>query len=109
MNGFGLEFYTLKRIKKDKGLSDEEMRRRNLALSRLEKDILMDVPVDGPPKHADKVKATNWHHRTNRNVPASLILTAQDSDGFDEWMGHLRKGPAGRYQATMAYFVSLKI
>lgn len=108
MNGYGLNCWTLSRIQKDTGFSKEEMRLRNLALSRMEKEILMDVPVDGPPKHADRVTATFWHHKANRSVPASLILQAQGSDGFGDWIGNLCKG-VGRFAAAKAYFVSLEV
>lgn len=108
MNGYGLDCWTLAGIQKDTGLPKEEMRRRNLALSKMEREILVDVPVDGPPKHADKVSATFWHHKANRGVPASLILQVQGSCGFSEWMGHLCRGE-GRYAATKAYFAGLEV
>lgn len=108
MNGYGLEFWDLEYIQQETGFSDDEMRRRNLALSKMEKDILMEVPVDGPPKYADKVKATSLHYEVNRTVPASLIIKVQDSPGFDKWMRHICKGP-GRYRVLKAHFVTLEI
>lgn len=108
MNGYGLEFWELERIQKETGFSDEEMRQRNLALSKAEKEILMDVPVDGPPKYADKVKATNLHYEVNRIVPASLILQVQDASGFREWMCNMCSG-VGRYRALAAHFSGLQI
>lgn len=108
MNGYGLDVWMLKRIQTDTKLSNEEMRRRNLALSRLEKEILIDVPIDGPCKHAVKVKATATHHRINRALPASLILKTQDSTGFPEWINKIHEAD-GRYKAVMMHFMSLEI
>lgn len=108
MNGYGLEFWDLERIQEETEFSDDEMRRRNLALSTMEREILMDVPADGPPKYANKVKATNLHYGLNRGIPASLILQVQDSNGFGQWMKNIRNG-LGRYRALKTHFVGLEI
>lgn len=108
MNGYGLDVWMLKRIQTDTGLSNEEMRRRNLSLSMLEKEILIDVPIDGPCKHADRVKATTTHHRINRALPASLILKTQDSAGFSEWISEIHEAD-GRYKAVKMHFMGLEI
>lgn len=108
MNGYGVEFWDLERIQEQTGFSDDEMRRRNLALSKMEKEILIEVPVDGPPKYADKVKATNLHYEVNRSIPASLLIQTQESNGFAQWMDNIRKG-VGRYRALSAHFIGLEI
>ena len=108
MNGYGLGFWTLERIQKETGISNGELRQRNLALAKVERDILMDVPADGPPKHSDKVRATEMHHRVNRAVPASLVIKVQDSSGFRHWIDDIGKG-VGRYEAVKAHFIGLEI
>lgn len=108
MNGYGLDFWMLKRIQADTGLPNEEIRRRNLALSVLEREILIDVPIDGPCKHADVVKATTTHHRVNRALPASLILKTQESTGFSEWISKIHEAD-GRYKAVKMHLMSLEI
>lgn len=98
----------LNRIQKDTGFSNDEMRRRNLALSMLEKEMLIDVPIDGPCKHANKVKATTTHYRINRALPASLILNTQESGGFLEWISKIHEAD-GRYKAVKMHFMGLEI
>ncbi|SPO05624.1 uncharacterized protein DNG_08311 [Cephalotrichum gorgonifer] len=106
MNGYGLDFWILERIQRESGLSDEEMRRKNLLLSRVEREMLVSVPLDGPPQHADVVEAANAHRILNRLLPASLILKVQGASGFSKWLNSMSNEDA-RYNALANHFLAL--
>lgn len=109
MNGYGLDFWTLERIQRESGLPNGEMKQRNLHLSKVEKEILAAVPLDGPMKYAKQVKAARLCREFKRAVPASLILAWMGCvNNFDDWMEKIREG-ADSFQSLKAHFLSLEV
>ena len=109
MNGYGLDFWSLERIQSETGLSNGEMKQRNLHLSKVEKEILAAVPLDGPLKCAKQKKAARLYYEFKRAVPASLILAWMGRvNNFDDWMEKIREG-ADTFQSLNTHFLSLEV
>lgn len=109
MDEYGIGFHLLEKIQHERNVPDEEMRRRNLLLSKLDKRILDEVPLCGPAKDMDYTECAKLHRKLNRALPASLLLDMHQHPNFPEWIANMDMRGEERYIALRTFFLDLNL